>query len=210
MYNKSRVKIAWKIAKLMERRKMLDDEIAFLEGITSGSSLVGLQIACTACGTTKDASDFYVSAIVHGQFQCKACRSAYYQKNKETILPQNRLAARKWAKDNPGRVAELRDNWKRNNREQWREHMRAAKRKQRAQNPEMKHIEQAHQAVQIAIKRGLLHRPDSCSILGCQATSVVAHHQDYDKPLDVQWLCRKHHRMIHIYGNPMVTPKQGG
>jgi ribosomal protein S27AE len=28
----------------------------------------------------------------------------------------------------------------------------------------------------------------------CGSTDVVAHHDDYSKPLEVRWFCRKHHR----------------
>lgn len=34
----------------------------------------------------------------------------------------------------------------------------------------------------------------------CHSTEVVAHHDDYSKPLKVRWLCKIHHRQIH-YGN---------
>lgn len=34
----------------------------------------------------------------------------------------------------------------------------------------------------------------------CGATKVDAHHDDYSKPLDVRWLCRKHH-LEHHRGN---------
>jgi hypothetical protein len=35
-----------------------------------------------------------------------------------------------------------------------------------------------------------------CSICGEQKT-IHAHHDDYTKPLDVIWLCRKHHQERH-------------
>ena len=31
----------------------------------------------------------------------------------------------------------------------------------------------------------------------CGEIQAEAHHHDYDKPLDVKWLCRKHHRAYH-------------
>ena len=38
----------------------------------------------------------------------------------------------------------------------------------------------------------------------CGDTISEAHHDDYDKPLDVRWLCFRHHRSHHraIYPNP--------
>lgn len=31
----------------------------------------------------------------------------------------------------------------------------------------------------------------------CGAEKVDAHHDDYSKPLEVRWLCRRHHRLHH-------------
>lgn len=31
---------------------------------------------------------------------------------------------------------------------------------------------------------------------------VEAHHSDYSKPLDVDWLCKEHHALWHRYNVP--------
>lgn len=49
-------------------------------------------------------------------------------------------------------------------------------------------------AVHNAVKRGKMKKL-SCEI--CGDPKSEAHHPDYDKPLDVMWLCRKHHADIH-------------
>ena len=54
----------------------------------------------------------------------------------------------------------------------------------------------AHQQVSIAIREGTLIRPGRCEL--CQrgrgeygpTWSLDAHHEDYDRPLDVLWFCR--------------------
>ncbi len=53
----------------------------------------------------------------------------------------------------------------------------------------------AHGAVTYAIKRGKLIR-EPCEVCGTTA-HVVAHHDDYSKPLSVRWLCRGHHAQHH-------------
>lgn len=36
----------------------------------------------------------------------------------------------------------------------------------------------------------------------CGAEKAEAHHQDYDFPLDVMWLCRRHHIEWHLANGP--------
>jgi ribosomal protein S27AE len=57
-----------------------------------------------------------------------------------------------------------------------------------------KHKRTAHGMVQKAVKTGRLTR-QPCAM--CGATSTQAHHDDYSKPLDVRWLCVKHHAEVH-------------
>lgn len=62
-------------------------------------------------------------------------------------------------------------------------------------------------AVGKAIADGLLEKLP-CEICGKQ--TAEAHHEDYDKPLDVIWLCKKHHGERHRQinrGEPM-SPKK--
>ena len=58
-------------------------------------------------------------------------------------------------------------------------------------NPEKLRV---HRLTRYAIKRGDLV-PQPCEV--CGKERVDAHHPDYDKPMDVMWLCRKHHKDIH-------------
>jgi glutaredoxin len=61
----------------------------------------------------------------------------------------------------------------------------------RAKNPE---IYAAHRAVRSAKERGDLI-PEPCK--ECGSDNAHAHHHDYTKPLDVEWLCPACHRLEH-------------
>ena len=53
---------------------------------------------------------------------------------------------------------------------------------------------EAHQAVQSAIRQKVLIK---CPCVVCGSAKSMAHHDDYDKPLDVIWLCQIHHKERH-------------
>lgn len=52
----------------------------------------------------------------------------------------------------------------------------------------------AHSALRSALRRGLIQR-GPCEECGAEVTD--GHHDDYDKPMEVRWLCRRHHRAVH-------------
>lgn len=52
----------------------------------------------------------------------------------------------------------------------------------------------AHGCLQSALRRGLLERAP-CAV--CGEEKVDGHHPDYDRPMLVVWLCRKHHCAAH-------------
>jgi len=52
-----------------------------------------------------------------------------------------------------------------------------------------------HSCVSYALKSGKLIR-QPCEV--CNEPRVQAHHDDYSKPLDVKWLCVKHHAERHV------------
>lgn len=54
----------------------------------------------------------------------------------------------------------------------------------------------AHQMVGYAVQKGdLIRQP--CERCGT-TENVIAHHEDYNKPLDIVWLCQYHHRERHL------------
>jgi len=71
-------------------------------------------------------------------------------------------------------------------------------RKYRRDNP-LQHA--AHQAVAKALKSGKLI-PELC---WC-GKKGEAHHEDYNKPLEVEWMCRQHHMEHHAVKNEDQIP----
>lgn len=63
----------------------------------------------------------------------------------------------------------------------------------------------AHLEVQKALAAGRLTR-EPCEV--CGAKVVDAHHDSYDRPLEVRWLCRRHHVKLHQYGEDMFPVRR--
>lgn len=55
----------------------------------------------------------------------------------------------------------------------------------------------AHQALRSAKRRGLVIQ-EPCE--ECGDPNAEAHHDDYDRPMCVRWLCRRHHVRLHRGG----------
>ena len=54
----------------------------------------------------------------------------------------------------------------------------------------------AHRVVEAAIKSSELIRPDVCSACD-KPKKLHGHHDDYSKPLEVDWLCATCHKQRH-------------
>lgn len=53
---------------------------------------------------------------------------------------------------------------------------------------------EARDLVNRAVREGKLKRAN-CSV--CDAANAHAHHEDYSKPFEIIWLCRRCHRKLH-------------
>ena len=82
-------------------------------------------------------------------------------------------AKKKWASNNKGKIYKTIKLYRKNNPNKYR----------------------AHGMVAYAVKmKNLVPKP--CEI--CADVKVSAHHDDYLEPLNVRWLCSKHHNQWHV------------
>lgn len=132
--------------------------------------------ACTSCGL-RQPLDRFNSDRSHSDGKASRCKSC--------VVVQNKIR----------RAAHLEDELIR--RRKWRKTERAKKLiyeqqlRRRARDP-IKTA--AYRAISNGLRDGKVFR-QPCEV--CGDTKVHAHHTDYSKPLEVQWLCEKHHLHAH-------------
>ena len=148
---------------------------------------------CYDCGHEKPLSDFYKNASKPDGLTpaCKECHRAWrkdhYRRNFERVNKKNA----QWNEANQEAIRVWRN--KRQN---------AAYSAKSATG-----IFNIYHLVKVAIRHGIL-TPERCRI--CNSVDVVAHHEDYKKPLDVLWYCHRHHLRLHaITGSRMHTLNNG-
>jgi len=147
---------------------------------------------CTSCQKEKAVSQF--NKDWRGKFgvvsKCKSCQLEYLRQYRKT--PKGREVDAAW---NASPAAK---ELKRAYRES--EHGKATNAALKRQHrKEGRYVEEkrAYDAVYYAVKTGVLVRPDVCSRCGASGKKIQAHHADYAKPLEVEWLCRVCHVQIH-------------
>lgn len=146
---------------------------------------------CKSCQKDKPTSEFYALPKMSDGLcaECKMCvRKRVREREKrlkatdpewvERELARHRLKTRRYVSDGRAKKITL-------------EKKRLSIAKYDEKHP---HKKKARHIVSNAIRDGKIQRLP-CTICGGVAE---AHHDDYDKPLDVIWLCSKHHAERHI------------
>ena len=137
---------------------------------------------CKKCEAEKEVTEFY-----NKDKTCKECRKSAVRANRMAKSDYYREYEKKRA-NNPERVAARKAYSKT-------DIGKAAHRRATKKWIESNTIKRAvHILTGNAIRDGVLIKR-KCEV--CQAKKVNAHHDDYAKPLDVRWLCDRHHKDWH-------------
>lgn len=152
------------------------------------------QKSCSKCGVAKVLDDFYIQKRSSGlRFAaCKDCVKRRVRENRiERIDYYKEFDARRY-REQPARRAHAKrchEKWSRSKR---------GKAVVRARKVAQAEQYSARSLLWSALLTGKLQRLP-CEI--CGNPESEGHHDDYSKPLDVRWLCAKHHAEHHrIHG----------
>lgn len=131
---------------------------------------------CLACGVSKELTEFYTHPETSDGYinKCKACKKEESRKNRERNIDYYRAYDRRRAES---------DHRKENTKRVVHEYRKKYPERRRANN-----------LVAKALQAGsLIKQP--CE--RCGESKAFAHHEDYNKPLDVVWLCQPCHKQRH-------------
>lgn len=135
---------------------------------------------CGKCGEFKPYDEFYKNkrTILGITSECKKCHCAtsLQSRDRENARRINKEYMRRRGIKAPEIVREY---------ERERGKMRPKDKKYKAR-----------MLLNIAVRDGKIKRPDFCQSCGAKG-KIHAHHADYSKPLDVEWLCAECHGKRH-------------
>lgn len=153
---------------------------------------------CFKCGGVKSLDCFYKhSKMADGHLnKCKECTkrdvTEHYFDNHERMLKYNRVRSRKpeCVERRKKYAAKLAEEFKADPEKKM---VLNIKKKEWIKKNTVKRA--AHIIVNNAVRDGRLIR-QPCQVCGIEKSE--AHHENYEKPLDVMWLCKKHHTETHL------------
>lgn len=136
---------------------------------------------CYKCKLTKPFNDFAIDKHASSGYlsKCKVCMREYCRRR--SVEQRDKVRAQKRAEYERNKE-KYKSGWRK-----WYEEYKADPYKMKA-----------HNSVKWAVKTGKLKRL-SCRV--CRNAESEAHHFDYSKPLDVIWLCHRHHMQTHYLKN---------
>jgi hypothetical protein len=112
-------------------------------------------------------------------------RKNYLAKNREKVAEQRRNLYHR----NRDRELERQVKWREGNPDKWKNSYKLSKEK---------YIEKykARKFLNYAIEYKLITKPNLCERCGIEE-NLDGHHEDYSKPLEVLWVCKKCHGLLH-------------
>lgn len=152
--------------------------------------MLGLDyLKCSMCGEEKPKSEFHKRTCrLRGyQSKCKMCVSQYYREKYATD-PEHKRKRNNFV-----------NRWRANNPDAWSEIAKRCRDKHDYQGQYPRVRKRASWRVKEAIRSGRMKRLP-CNICGERLSH--AHHCDYNKPLEVMFLCADHHRGWHRIFKP--------
>jgi len=110
----------------------------------------------------------------------------WYQKNKEYKLDYDK----EYYKKNKIVIDEKKREYRKKNPDKYLEMLH----RNRAKNPEG---DRARHILNYHVEKGEIAKACICETNGCNRTDLHGHHDDYSQPLNVRWVCPKHHHDLH-------------
>lgn len=136
---------------------------------------------CGKCGAFLPKDQFYKNkrTLLGIKSECKSChtRTTVDSRDKDRARDANREYMRRARKRNPDVFRDRERNLSRSREKNERWH--------------------ARYQLNLAVRRGEIVRPDKCSQCGRSDLKIQAHHNNYDEPLQVEWLCSECHGEEH-------------
>lgn len=153
---------------------------------------------CTKCGETKPLSEYHKHAQCADGHRpdCKECHRAACKARRDADLNSVREGDKDRYYNQPGRADSVRAAATRRyhrvrDTKEHAQYKRDLARRMAEKHPEKMH---ARSVFRHALARGDLTR-EPC--LFCGYPDTQGHHHDYSKPLEVTWLCLRHHGLVH-------------
>lgn len=148
---------------------------------------------CKDCGVHKPLTDYYAhSAMSDGHLSsCKECVKSRVKLHREKNIER----VRKYDRNRPNHKERVQKTLERERQKkkdpEYRAKIAAQKREWQRKNAEKR---AAHVLLNNAVRDGRVKKLP-CVVCGSELSE--GHHEDYTKPLEVVWLCRKHHAEAH-------------
>lgn len=162
---------------------------------------------CRRCGVLRDLEMFQLNPQSKDgrHIYCRKCRSEYVRLLRQRDPKKTAEAARQYYLKNKARADAYASQWRARNADLWNSYSSAWQKSDRGREWRRqyrslrKDKERGRWAVKRAIETGTLSRPNHCESCQKKCHPDAHHHKGYDRDnlLNVQWLCRRCHNLLH-------------